>query len=215
MPYIYTLAADTYHKDSTMMRALVMDFPADKKVWDINTQYMFGPSILVSPVTDYKARSRELYLPEGTDWYNFWTGERATGGQTLTVAAPLNQIPLFVKAGSILTTGPEIQYTDEGLNAPITVTVYTGANGSFELYEDDGRSNNYLEGKFSRIPMSYDDASGTLTIGERVGDFPGMAKERKISVRWISGTADDAARFDRVAEKLDYNGSVLTIKRTL
>lgn len=213
MPYIYTQAADTYHKDSTIMRALVMDFPNDKKAWGINTQYMFGPSILVSPVTEYKARSRDLYLPEGTDWYNFWTGERAKGGQTLAVSAPLNQIPLFVKAGSILTTGPAIQYTDEGLNAPITVTVYTGANGSFELYEDDGRSNNYLEGKFSRIPMNYDDASGTLTIGERVGDFPGMAKDRKVSVRWISGATNDAADFDAGAVKFDYNGSLLTIKR--
>ena len=213
MPYIYTLAADTYHKDSTMMRALVMDFPQDKNGWSVNTEYMFGPALLVSPVTEYQARSRDVYLPAGTGWYNFWTGETAQGGQTIKAAAPLDQIPLFVKAGSIIPTGPAIQYTDEGLNAPITLTVYTGANGAFDLYEDDGRSNNYLKGQFSRIPITYDEATGTLTIGERIGEFPGMEKARKIKLRWISGRRKDAADFDAgIKKELDYEGQSIQVR---
>jgi alpha-D-xyloside xylohydrolase len=214
MPYIYTLAADTYHKDSTIMRGLVMDFPSDKKAWDVNTQYMFGPAFLVNPVTSFKARNREVYLPEGAGWYNFWTGESLKGGQTVTANAPLTHLPVFVRAGSIVPTGPAIQFTDEGLNAPITLNVYTGANGSFELYEDDGRSNNYLKGQFSRIPVSYDEASGILSIGTRTGEFTGMAKDRKISVRWISGASKDAANFDAApAASLDYSGVAVQVKR--
>jgi len=118
-----------------------------------------------------------------------------------------------VKAGAIIPTGPAIQYTDEGLNAPITLTVYTGANGSFDLYEDDGRSNNYLKGQFSRIPISYDEATGTLSIGARVGEFPGMEKARKIKVRWISGPNKDAANFDqRISRELDYSGEAIQLK---
>jgi alpha-D-xyloside xylohydrolase len=175
---------------------------------------MFGPAFLVNPVTSFKARNREVYLPEGAGWYNFWTGESLKGGQTVTANAPLTQMPLFVKAGSIVPTGPAIQFTDEGLNAPITLNVYTGANGSFEIYEDDGRSNNYLKGQFSRIPVSYDEATGSLTIGARTGEFTGMAKDRKISVRWISGPSKDAANFDAApAATLDYSGAELQVKR--
>jgi alpha-D-xyloside xylohydrolase len=195
-----------------MMRALVMDFPNDKKVWDINTQYMFGPSLLVSPVTEFKARSRAVYLPEGTGWYNFWTGEPAKGGQTLQVSAPLAQIPLFVKAGTILPTGPAIQFTDEGLNAPITLTIYTGANGALDLYEDDGRSNNYLKGQYSRIPVNYDEATGALVVGARVGEFPGMATKRTIHVRWINGKSKNASNFDKdIATTITYNGAAITL----
>ena len=175
---------------------------------------MFGPAFLVNSVTSFKARSREVYLLEGTVWYNFWTGESLKGGQTVTANAPLWQMPLFVKAGSIVPTGPAIRYTDEGLNAPITLNVYTGANGSFDIYEDDGRSNNYPKGQFSRIPASYDEASGTLSVGARTGEFTGMAKDRKISVRWISGASKDAANFDAApAATLDYSGVAVQVKR--
>lgn len=214
MPYIYTLAGDTYQKDGTMMRGLVMDFPSDHKAWDINTQYMFGPAFLVNPVYEDKARSREVYLPEGADWYNFYTGEKLQGGQTINADAPLARMPLFVKAGSIVPTGPAIQYTDEGLNAPLLITVYTGANGEFDIYEDDGRSTKYEQGEWSRIPVSYNDATGTLTIGDRVGSFTGMATERKIRVRFISGTTADAIDFDKAAaEAVDYQGKAISVKR--
>ncbi|HSX85427.1 MAG TPA: TIM-barrel domain-containing protein, partial [Cellvibrio sp.] len=214
MPYIYTLAGDTFHKDGTIMRGLVMDFPEDKKAWDINTQYMFGPAFLVNPVVEFKARSRDVYLPSGTSWYDFYTGEKHDGGQTIDAAAPYSRMPLFVKAGSIVPTGPAIQYTDEGLNAPLTLNVYTGANGTFEIYEDDGRSYDYEKGQWSRIPVSYDEAKGELTIGDRIGSFEEMAEKRSISVRWISGPNKDAANFDaKPAETLEYTGKAITVKR--
>ena len=214
MPYIYTLAGDTFHRDGTIMRGLVMDFPDDKKAWDINTQYMFGPAFLVNPVVEFKARSREVYLPTGTSWYDFYTGEKHEGGQTIDAAAPYSRIPLFVKAGSIVPTGPAIQYTDEGLNAPLTLNVYTGADGTFEIYEDDGRSYDYEKGQWSRIPVSYDEAKGELTIGDRIGGFEEMAEKRSISVRWISGPTKDAANFDaKPAETLEYSGKAITVKR--
>ena len=213
MPYIYTLAGDTYHKDGTIMRGLVMDFPDDKKVWDINTQYMFGPAFLVNPVYEFKARSREVYLPAGTAWYDFYNGKKYEGGQTIDAAAPYSRMPLFVKAGSIIPTGPAIQYTDQSLNAPIMLNVYTGADGSFEIYEDDGRSYDYEKGEWSRIPVSYNDATGELTIGDRIGSFPEMAEKRSISVRWIGGPTDDAANFDaKPAKTLDYVGKAITVK---
>ena len=214
MPYIYTLAGDTYHKQGTIMRPLVMDFPEDRAAWNINTQYMFGPAFLVNPVYQNKARSRQVYLPAGADWYNFYTGEKLAGGQEITAAAPLSQMPLFVKAGAIVPTGPLIQHVDEGLNAPLLITVYTGANGSFEVYEDDGRSVKYAQGEWARIPLSYDDATGTLTIGERIGSFAGMAQERSISVRFISGAQADAGDLANAkGEQVAYTGKAITVKR--
>ena len=213
MPYIYTLAGDTFHKDGTIMRGLVMDFPNDRQAWNINTQYMFGPAFLVNPVFENKARSRDVYLPAGADWFNFYTGEKLTGGQTIKADAPLSQMPLFVKAGSIVPTGPLIQHVDEGLNAPLTLNIYTGANGSFEIYEDDGRSVKYEQNEWSRIPVSYDDATGTVTIGDRIGSFTGMAQDRKISLRFISGPSKDAANFDAVEQTLDYSGKTISVKR--
>ncbi|HEY8939099.1 MAG TPA: TIM-barrel domain-containing protein, partial [Cellvibrio sp.] len=213
MPYIYTLAGDSYHKDGTIMRPLVMDFPNDKAGWNINTQYMFGPAFLVNPVYEDKARSRDVYLPAGADWYNFYTGEKSAGGQTIKADAPLTQMPLFVRAGSIVPTGPLIQHTDEGLNAPITLNIYAGASGSFEIYEDDGRSVKYEQGEWSRIPVTYDDATGTVTIGERIGKFTGMAEKRKINVRVIAGPSKDAANFDaKPAQAIAYEGKLVEVK---
>jgi alpha-D-xyloside xylohydrolase len=174
---------------------------------------MFGPSILVNPVYENKARSRAVYLPAGSDWFNFYTGEKSSGGQTITAAAPLSQMPLFVKAGAIIPTGAAIQHVDEGLNTPLTLNVYTGANGSFEIYEDDGRSTNYEKGEWSRIRVSYDDATGTVTIGDRVGSFTGMANERNISVRFISGANKNAANFDAgIQETITYAGKAVAVK---
>jgi alpha-D-xyloside xylohydrolase len=187
LPYIYTVAGDSYHKDGTMMRGLAMDFPNDPKVRDIATQYMFGPALLVNPVYEYGARSRPVYLPAGTDWYDFYTGEKRAGGNTIDAKAPLSRMPLFVRSGAIVPAGPAIQHTGESLNAPVVLNVYTGADGSFEIYEDDGLTSGYEDGQWSRIPIRYDEAAGALYIGERVGGFEGMSAERSIGVRWISG----------------------------
>jgi alpha-D-xyloside xylohydrolase len=190
MPYIYTLGADTWLKDGTIMRGLVMDFVGDRRTWAIGDEYMFGPAFLVAPVTEYKARSRKVYLPAGTHWYDFYSGRRIAGGQAIAASAPYERMPIFVRAGSIVPIGVAIQHTGEGKGGPITLNVYTGANGSFSLYEDDGVSRQYLSGKYARISLSWNEATKTLTIGAREGSYPGMAKKRAIGIRWLRpGTA--------------------------
>jgi alpha-D-xyloside xylohydrolase len=215
MPYIYTLAGDAHHRDSTMMRGLAMDFPADPAVRNIADQYLFGPYILVSPVYEPGARNRAVYLPAGTAWYDFHSGERFAGDQTIQAAAPLARMPLFVRAGAIVPTGPEIQHTGAGLNAPIVLNVYTGADGQFEIYEDDGLSYAYEEGQWSRIPVHYDDAAGELHIGQRQGaGFDGMAAARSIDVRWIHGADTPPAQFDAPPDlSVEYQGEPLTLRR--
>ena len=213
LPYIYTVAADTYHKDSIIMRGLVMDFPHDSNVRDIKDQYLFGPSFLVNPVYAHQARSRKVYLPSGVRWYDFYTGEIHEGGKELQASAPLERMPLFVRAGSIVPMGPLVQYTGAAPNAPITLHVYTGADGRFDLYDDDGRTYGYERGEFARIPIAYDDASDTLTLRARRGSYPGMLKERQIDVRWITpGTSP--ANFDANSHaSVRYSGSAVTIER--
>ena len=214
MPYIYTIGADTYHRAGTMMRGLVMDFPNDEKVRNIDNEYMFGSSLLVAPVTEYKARTRAVYLPAGVRWYDFYTGKVFDGGQQITAPAPLEHMPLFVKEGSILPIGPDVQYTQQKPGAPITLTVYTGKNGQFDLYEDDGTTNGYTRGEWSRIPISYDEASGTLTIGARMGAFPGMISHRVFNVRWISGPTANAVRFDaKPDQSVRYSGEAVEVHR--
>ncbi|WP_295799467.1 TIM-barrel domain-containing protein [uncultured Microbulbifer sp.] len=213
MPYIYTLAGDAHHRDGTMMRGLAMDFGSDPKVRDINTQYMFGPSLLVNPVTEFGARSRDVYLPAGADWYDVNSGEKYRGGQTIEADAPYTRMPLYVKAGSILPTGPEIQSTADSLNTPLTLNVFTGADGHFEIYEDDGVSYGYENGEWSRIPVSYNDTTGQLTIGERNGSFEGMAKQREIRVRWIDANDKPFELDTGIDETVRYSGSSVTVKR--
>lgn len=185
MPYIYTLGGQAYFDDQTIMRGLVMDFNHDPKVLDIADQYMFGPAFLVNPVTQYKARERQVYLPTQAGWYNWYDNKFFEGGQTLTVSAPLEQMPLFVKAGSIVPTGPDIQYSTERSD-PITLRVYEGADGTFSIYEDEGLNYNYEKDAFSIIPLSYDQNAHALTIGRRFRAFEGMQESRTFSVLWVS-----------------------------
>jgi alpha-D-xyloside xylohydrolase len=214
MPYIYAVAQDTWHRDSTMMRGLIMDFAADPAVRNIRDQYLFGPAFLVSPVHEYKARSRQLYLPAGTRWYEFFTGEAQDGGQTITAAAPLNRLPLYVRAGAIVPVGPAIEYTGQKPEEPLTLFVYTGANGTFDLYEDDGLSYGYEKGEFSRIALRYDDAKGELEIGARTGSFSGMVSARQFRVRWMSAGTATASTLDAPAdETVNYDGTAVSIKR--
>jgi alpha-D-xyloside xylohydrolase len=186
LPYIYSLSGKVYLDDYTLMRALVMDFGDDKNVLNIGTEFMYGPSLLVAPVTEHKARTWPVYLPAGTGWYDFHTGKYFEGGATIKADAPLEHMPLFVKAGAILPTGPELQYTSEKKADPLTLYVYTGANGAFDLYEDEGLTNDYQKGQYTIIPFSYDDASQTLKIGERKGTYAGMPERRTIEIVWVS-----------------------------
>ena len=214
MPYIYTAAADMYHQDYTLMRGLVMDFPEDETARNRGDEYMFGSAFLVAPVYEFKSRYRDVYLPAGTDWYDFATGEKHEGGQTLRANAPLARMPLFVRAGSIIPTGPVIQHTGQDTGGALTVTVYTGADGAFSLYEDDGETYDYDNGEFARIPMSWDDAAGELTIGKVEGAYPGMPKSRKIAVRIIDGPIEDAADFEEnITRTVTYKGREITVSR--
>jgi len=213
MPYIYATASDTYFNDGTIMRGLVMDFEHDPKVKDIKDEYLFGHALLVAPVTEYKATSRGVYLPAGADWYDFYTGAKQTGGQTLTVDAPATQIPLFVRAGSIIPTGPVTQYVDEHPDAPLTLVVYTGADGRFSLYEDDGVTNGYTRGAFTRIPLSYDDKTGALTIGARNGAYKGMVTNRTFRVKFVKPGVSTMDGLDSFDKEVAYTGAAITVRR--
>ncbi len=182
LPYIYTLAAGTHYTDGTIMRPLVMDFAADRQTWEIDDQYLLGPSIMVAPITEFMARTRQVYLPAGADWYDAATGARHAGGQTITVDAPRERVPLFVRAGAVIPLGELVQNTGENPQGPLTVHVFAGADGAFSLYEDDGADMGYTRGEFSRIPLVWHDNARQLAIGTREGSFPGMAEWREISV---------------------------------
>jgi alpha-D-xyloside xylohydrolase len=213
LPYTYTLAGDTYHRGGTIMRALIMDFPDDPRVRNLGEEYLFGPALLVAPVTRFGARTWEVYLPAGTRWYDFYTGRAYDGGQTVVADAPLARLPLFVRAGSVVPTGPAIEYAAQQLDGPITLFVYTGADGSFDLYEDDGETYAHQGGAFTRIPIRYDDASRTLTVGARQGEYPGMAARRTFHIRWIAGPSPDAANFDAPPDRtVEYSGAAVTVR---
>lgn len=186
MPYIYSLTGRVYHDDYTIMRALVMDFPDDKNVEEIGDQFMFGPALLVNPVTTSKATSRELYLPAGTGWYNLYNGKFQKGGQKITADAPYERMPLFVKEGAIIPFGPEIEYTTQKPADEITLYVYGGKDGAFELYEDENTNYNYEKGKFIKIPITYKEATKTLTIGQQEGAFEGMLSKRTFRIVYVS-----------------------------
>jgi alpha-D-xyloside xylohydrolase len=176
MPYIYSLAGWVYHNGYTIMRALAMDFPEDRKAWNVADQYMFGPSLMVCPVPDYQARKRDVFFP-GNGWYDLYSGKYLEGNEK-TVEAPYERMPVFVKAGSIVPVGPEIEYTGQKKEEPLDIYVYTGADGSFDLYEDEGTNYNYETGKFSIIRISWSEKDQKLTILDRKGEFEGMVKER-------------------------------------
>jgi alpha-D-xyloside xylohydrolase len=162
MPYIYSLGHKTHETGAPFMRGLFMDFPDDARVANMGDEYMFGPALLVAPVTDQGSTSRSVYLPAGTDWYNFWTNEKVHGGQTITVAAPIDTIPLFVRAGSIIPLGEPVESTNEQQKIA-EVRVYPGADGEFVLYQDDGTTYDYEKGKADLTHLRWADASGKLT----------------------------------------------------
>jgi alpha-D-xyloside xylohydrolase len=187
LPYLYSTAWQVTSEGSPFMRPLVVDFAKDPQVIGIGEQYLFGPAIMVTPVTTAGATNCSVYLPAvGAPWYNFWTGETSPAGQRVEAAAPVETLPLFVKPGSIVPMGPFLQYSSEKPADPIELRIYRGANGKFTLYEDQGDTYDYEKGKYATIPISWDDAKRTLEIGTRTGDFPGMLKERTFNVVWVS-----------------------------
>lgn len=172
MPYLYSIVAWAHFKDYTLMRPLVMDFPDDPQVRDISDQWMLGPALMACPVSQYKARSRSVYLPAGI-WYSLYTGESYEGGQHITVSAPYDRIPVFVRGGSILPFGPEVQWSGEDTKGQsIQLYVYAGADADFELYQDDGVSYNFERGDYCTIQLHYDEATGKVSIGRKQGNYP-------------------------------------------
>jgi alpha-D-xyloside xylohydrolase len=224
LPYIYTVSWDVTANQSTMMRALVMDFPGDRNALDINDQYMFGKSILVCPVTtpmysketdeDFSTiKSRELYLPSGTDWIDFWTGEKLKGGQKVKKEVPLDIMPLYIKSGSIIPFGPEVQYATEKKWDNLELRIYEGANGSLTLYEDENDNYNYEKGVFSTITLKWDNTNRILTIGNRTGTFPDMLNERNFRIVVVSvnkGTGSGlSVKYDAI---VNYKGEKMSVK---
>lgn len=172
LPYIYSLGYQSYLTGAPYMRALYMDFPSDSRVWDLKDEYMFGPAFLVAPVTEQGAVARDVYLPAGTEWYNYWTNERLHGGQTVHASAPIDTIPLFVRAGSIIPTGSEIESTSQPQSIE-SISVYPGANGNFTLFSDDGTSYAYEKGAGKIARLHWDDTTQQLNVtGTRTWTSP-------------------------------------------
>ncbi len=210
LPYLYSLAWMVTNSDYTLMRPLVMDWRTNENVRDIGDEYLFGPSILVSPVDEQGATSRRVYLPPAPAWYDFWTGEKLDGGKHIVADAPLDRIPLYVKAGSILPLGPEVEYATQSPDAPLTLRVYRGANGDFNLYEDEGDTYDYEKGAHAVIPLHWDDASATLSIGARQGSYPGMPAARTFRVVMVRPGAGAGPQMEPAADKeIQYNGSAV------
>ena len=236
LPYIYSAAWDITNNQSTMMRALVMDFN-DKKVVDMNNEYMFGKSILVAPIvnaqytsetvvkTDENSgwnkddkkdgkeiavdftqqKSSKAYLPAGTSWFDFWSNQKYDGGQEVTLATTIDKIPLFIKAGSIVPFGPQVQFATEKKWDDLEIRVYPGANAEFTLYEDENDNYNYEKGIYSTISFTWNDAKKSLTINDRKGTFPGMLGTRKFNILLISTGK-------KVEKTVTYSGKKVSVK---
>jgi alpha-D-xyloside xylohydrolase len=212
LPYIYSLAGAAYHDNYTIMRGLPMDFGQDTSVLNITDQYMFGGSLLINPVCDFKTRSRRLYLPKCAGWYDLYTGKYYPAGQTIEAGAPYEKMPVFVKAGSIIPFGPDLQYTSEKPADTITLNVYTGADAHFNLYEDEGTNYNYEKGKYAVIPFAYNERSGTITIEKRIGGFDGMSQRKVFRLIVIAANKPKPLETEECDRILVYNGEKLTIK---
>ena len=211
LPYIYSMSGDVTQNSYTPMRLLAFDFPDDPKVYDLKDQFMYGPALLINPVTTAGATNREVYLPGGNSWIDFWTGQMQQGGQKVIADAPINKIPIFVRAGSIVPMGSFLQYTDEKPSDPIELRVYRGANAMFELYEDDGKTFDYEKGQSSRIRITWDESSQALTIGPRQGVFAGMLKNRTFNIVWVSQLNGSGISESKVDTVVNYNGSIVSV----
>lgn len=233
LPYLYSISWEVTSQQSSMMRALVMDFASDKQALDINDEFMVGKSLLVSPVTepmywknkqsgaktmmveDFSiVKSKEVYLPKGADWFDFWTGDYMPGGQKVAKEVPLDILPLYVKAGSIVPWGPAVQYADEKKWDNLEIRVYEGANGEFVLYEDENDNYNYKNGVYSTIRFSWNNKKKTLTIEDRKGSFPGMIANRTFNIVFVNREkgigAELSAAYDYV---VSYSGKKVTITK--
>jgi alpha-D-xyloside xylohydrolase len=212
MPYIYSLAWKVTNEDYTIQRPLVMDWRTDEKTWNISDEFMFGPAMLVNPVLKADATHRSVYLPPSPKWYDFWTGDSTEGGQEIEADAPLDRMPLYVRAGSILPMGPEIEYAAQDPGSSIELRIYRGADGAFNLYNDAGDSYDYEHGQHAVIPTLWNDSAGVLTIGAREGSYPGMVEKctfRIVLVGSAHGVGGDVTA--KVDKEITYDGKEIHV----
>ncbi|NII29303.1 DUF5110 domain-containing protein [Pseudoflavitalea sp. X16] len=232
LPYIYATSWEVTANQSSMMRALMMDFAHDKNAWDINDEYLLGKSLLVAPVTrpmyvkpvingrdtslteDFSAiKSKDVYLPGGTNWYDFWTGAPFAGGQKVTKETPLDIIPLFVKGGSILPIGPDVQYAEEKKWDNLELRIYPGADGKFVLYEDENDNYNYEKGVYSTITFHWNDKKRELTIQDRQGAFSTMPAERTFNIVMVNAGKGAGEQLTNAPDKrITYAGKKMIVK---
>jgi alpha-D-xyloside xylohydrolase len=214
LPYIYSQAADITFNNGTIMRPLVMDFVNDSKALEQNYEYMFGPSFLVAPVLSKGVKEWEVYLPETlSGWYNFWTGKQFKGGQSITSEASLSTIPLFVKAGSIVPMGKFMQYSNEKSTDTLEIRVYTGSDGKFDLYEDEGTNYNYEKGAYSIIPFEWSEKKQTLIIGKRQGSYNGLLENRIFKIVWVDESNGLGIEISDSFIPLKYKGEKIEIRK--
>ncbi|MBC7890302.1 MAG: glycoside hydrolase family 31 protein [Ferruginibacter sp.] len=222
LPYIYSLSAKVTTGNYTIMRSLAFDFRSDPAVYSIPDQYMFGPAFLVNPVTaqlyslpdaDKLAKARSVYLPKTTGWYDFWTGKKLDGGQTITASAPIETMPLYIRAGSIVPMGPLMEYATEKPADKMELRIYPGADGTFTLYEDANDTYNYEKGESATFSFNWNDKKKELFISARKGSFPGMLQSRTFNIVIVQenkGTGVDApVKFDKTVQ---YDGKAITVK---
>ena len=215
LPYIYSLGWKVTIEGYTIMRSLAFDFRNDPEINSIPDQYMFGPAFLVNPVTEpmnsVKDKTRKVYLPASTKWYDFWTGKLLSGGQTIDADAPIETIPLYIRAGSIVPMGPYLQYATEKPADPLEIRIYTGADAEFLLYEDENDSYNYETGKYSTILMKWNETGKSFTIGNRKGDFPGILRNRTFRIIWVNSENGIGLEPSTQAKVVQYSGKEMTI----
>jgi len=212
LPYIYSEAWQVTKNGSTMMRPLVMDFNGDTAAVNRQFEYMFGKSILAAPITEPNVTEWNVYLPESVAWYDFWTGKRFNGGQAIKADAPLDKIPLFVRAGSIIPMGSIIQYAGEKPADTLEIRVYKGACGKFDLYEDEGDNYNYEKGKYTIIPFRWDEHRQSLLIGDKLGNYPGSLTKRVFNIVFVNESEGIGITVSKMEKKVSYFGKKVEIK---
>ena len=217
MPYLYSMAGWVHWRDYTMMRALVMDFGYDQQVLDVRDQWLFGPSLMVCPVSTYQARSRSVCFPAGRGWYDLYSGRQVVdsleSNRRLTVDAPYDRIPVFVPEGSIVPFGPAMEWSDEKPAELIHLFIYSGRDARFSLYEDEGTNYNYERGHYATIDICYDDARRTVTFGSRQGHFKGMLEKRRFLIVYVTPDHPTPLDFNRVhGQMVAYDGHKKTIR---
>ena len=211
LPYTYSLAWKITSQSYTPMRPLVMDFRNDVRAQNTWDEFMYGAAILVNPVTEPAATSRQVYLPDAK-WYDFWNGTSSQGAREVTAESPIDRLPLFIRAGSILPLGPDLEWSTQKPADPIELRVYRGADGEFTLYEDENDNYNYEKGVHAIVPLRWDDAKKVLTIGDRQGNFPGMLTTRTFHVVFVGENHGVGITPVGAADKVvQYSGKQITV----